>query len=209
MEIVRATLKDAVKHTDALCELVWSTGAPSYAYHFSERTVFDALVAESLKQAGTLFGWDAMHLAIDDGELLGMVIAFEGPEFRQRQDALASVWSALIEAGAIDADAMRGVIDRSRRASWLNPVVRPRVYYVHAIAVTPVARGRKSGGALLAQAMRDGRACGCRAFELDVLSDNPATGFYRAQGLELLVESRAPDPEAHGVPPEWRMGCSL
>jgi len=181
MEIVRATLKDAVKHTDALCELVWSTGAPSYAYHFSERTVFDALVAESLKQAGTLFGWDAMHLAIDDGELLGMVIAFEGPEFRQRQDALASVWSALIEAGAIDADAMRGVIDRSRKA----------------------------GGALLAQAMGDGRACGCRAFELDVLSDNPATGFYRAQGLELLVESRAPDPEAHGVPPEWRMGCSL
>ena len=78
MEIVRATLKDAVEHTDALCELVWSTGAPSYAYHFSERTVFDALVAESLKQAGTLFGWDAMHLAIDDGELLGMVIAFEG-----------------------------------------------------------------------------------------------------------------------------------
>ena len=41
--------------------------------------------------------------------------------------------------------------------------------------------------------MRDGRARGCRTFELDVLSDNPATGFYRAQGLELLVESRAPD----------------
>ncbi|MCH2097301.1 MAG: GNAT family N-acetyltransferase, partial [Pseudomonadales bacterium] len=73
----------------------------------------------------------------------------------------------------------------------------------------PAARGRKAGGALLAQAMRDGRARGCRTFELDVLSDNPATGFYRAQGLELLVESRAPAPEAQGVPPEWRMGRAL
>ena len=94
MEIVRATLKDAAEHTDALCELVWSTGPSSYAYHFSERSVFDALVAASLQHAGTLFGWDAMHLAVDDGELLGMIIAFEGPEFRQRQDALAPIWPA-------------------------------------------------------------------------------------------------------------------
>ena len=57
--------------------------------------------------------------------------------------------------------------------------------------------------------MRLGREHGFRALELDVLSDNPAVEFYRAMGLELLVESRAPDPEAHGVPPEWRMAKTL
>lgn len=209
MEIVRATEADAEAHIEVLCDLVWSTGPSSYSYHFAERSIFDALVKTSLKRAGTLFAWDAMHLAVDGGELLGMIIAFEGPEFRQRQYALASVWPELIEAGVLDAEAMRGVIDRSRKASWLNPVILPRVYYVHAIAVTPAARGRKAGGALLGQAMDDGRARDCRALELDVLSDNPAVGFYRAEGLELLVESRAPEPEAHGVPPEWRMGRAL
>jgi len=45
--------------------------------------------------------------------------------------------------------------------------------------------------------------------QLDVLSDNPAVNFYQSMGLSLLVESRAPIPQQHGVPPEWRMGISL
>ena len=45
--------------------------------------------------------------------------------------------------------------------------------------------------------------------QLDVLSDNPAVGFYRAVGLELLAETTAPKPAAFGVPPEYRMGMRL
>ena len=209
MDIVRADEVAVARYAETLCELMWATGPVSYAYHFAERAVFDALVSRSVRAAGTLFGWDAMHLAMHGDALLGAMVAYEGPQYRERQRALGGLWPALMEAGIVDADDLKGVIERSRRASWLNPVIQPRVWYIHAISVAPEARGKHVGAALIDQAMTDGRAAGCRALELDVLSDNPATGFYRSRGLELLVESRAPEPEAFGVPPEWRMGIDL
>ena len=54
-----------------------------------------------------------------------------------------------------------------------------------------------------------GRESECTTLELDVLSDNPAVSFYLAQGLSVLAETKAPDPSAHGVPPEYRMGMLL
>lgn len=209
LEIMAADEATATRYAAELCELVWATGPSSYTYHFAERSLFDALVTRSLRTAGTLFAWDGMHVALDGDALLGALIAFPGPEYRKRQSALGPLWPDMITAGEVETDAIGGVIDRSRRASWLNPALLPDVYYVHAISVTPAARGRKVGASLLEQAMEDGRAHGSRALELDVLSDNPAIGFYRSRGLELLVESRAPDPEANGVPPEWRMGVTL
>ena len=104
---------------------------------------------------------------------------------------------------------MQVVLEHSDNASWLNPVVSPGTYYVHALAVKPEARGKRVGMRLLANAMERGRAAGHKRFQLDVLSDNPAVNFYQSMGLELLVESRAPKPEAAGVPPEWRMGMVL
>ena len=199
----------ARRYEDALCELAFATGPSSYLYHFAERGVFDALVGRSLRTAGTLFGWDATTLAVDGDALLGMLVAYPGTEYRQRQRALAPLWAEMIEAGEIEEAAIAGILERSRRASWLNPVLLPDVHYVHAISVAPAARGRHVGAKLLAHAAAAGRANGARVLELDVLSDNPAVGFYRSRGLELLVESRAPDPEAHGVPPEWRMGLAL
>ena len=53
------------------------------------------------------------------------------------------------------------------------------------------------------------RQQGFAKLQLDVLSDNPAVEFYRAVGLKLLAETRAPDPSAFGVPPELRMGMNL
>ena len=53
------------------------------------------------------------------------------------------------------------------------------------------------------------REAGYLGLQLDVLSDNPAVNFYQSMGLELLVESRAPKPQAAGVPPEFRMGIEF
>ena len=58
-------------------------------------------------------------------------------------------------------------------------------------------------------AMRTAREAGFSQLHLDVLSDNPAVNFYRSMGLEVLAETRAPKPEAGGVPPEYRMGMKL
>ena len=57
--------------------------------------------------------------------------------------------------------------------------------------------------------MKKAREQGFAKLQLDVLSDNPAVEFYRAAGLELLAETRAPAPSAFGVPPEYRMGMNL
>ena len=59
---------------------------------------------------------------------------------------------------------------------------------------------------LLSQAMSRAKEEGFRGLQLDVLSDNPAVNFYQSMGLELLVESLAPKPNAAGVPAEYRMG---
>ncbi|MEM1433041.1 MAG: GNAT family N-acetyltransferase [Pseudomonadota bacterium] len=209
MDIAPADAASTAPFVDQVTALIWSTGPVSYEYHFGRREVFDSLVRRSWQAPGTLFGLDAATLALEGDQVLGIEIGFHGPEFRQRQAALAPLWPAMVEAGEVDADEIPGILERSRNASWLNPVVRQGIYYIHAIAVDPKYRGKQIGQRLLMQAMDQGRALDCRALELDVLSDNPAVGFYTSQGLELLVESRAPKPEAFGVPPEWRMGVSL
>ena len=77
------------------------------------------------------------------------------------------------------------------------------------LAVTPEARGQRIGYQLMQHALATTRARSCRELQLDVLSDNPAVGFYRSLGLEVLAETTAPKPAEFGVPPELRMGISL
>ena len=73
----------------------------------------------------------------------------------------------------------------------------------------PKFRGKRVGYQLIERAINAARKDGFAKLQLDVLSDNPAVDFYRAVGLELLAETRAPIPMAFGVPPECRMGMNL
>jgi len=209
MEIVNATAEIAEQFAAEIPEMVHATGPVSYDYHFGERSLLDAAVRGSLRTPGTLFGWDATHLALEGDEMLGYLVTFHAPEFLERRHALTPVWGELIAAGEIDESAIAGLVQRAEHASWLNPAVRPGIQYIHAIAVKPEQRGKQIGGLLFDRALELGREQGYRALELDVLSDNPAVQFYLRKGMELLVESRAPKPEEFGVPPEWRMGMKL
>ena len=100
-------------------------------------------------------------------------------------------------------------MERADHASWLNPVIDADTYYIHALAVKPEYRGKRIGFHLIDSAIKKARDQGYKKFQLDVMSDNPAVEFYRAVGLELLADTRAPKPAAAGVPPEYRMGMSL
>ncbi|MEM7080624.1 MAG: GNAT family N-acetyltransferase, partial [Pseudomonadota bacterium] len=106
-------------------------------------------------------------------------------------------------------DTVSGVLERSEHASWLNPVIHADTYYIHALSVKPGFRGKRVGYHLIQNAINHARQQGFGKLQLDVLSDNPAVSFYRAVGLELLAETRAPHPSAFGVPPELRMGLKL
>ncbi len=209
MELIQAGLSRAQGFVHEIPDLIYATGPVSYDYHFGSRSLFDGLVRRSWLTPGTLFGADAAMLAVEDDNLLGVVIAFRGPEYRLRIAALDVLWPEILASGECDDAGLRGLIERSEHAHWLNPVLRPDIHYVHALSVKPEHRGRQIGVRLLSSAMEAGRIDGCTALELDVLSDNPAVHFYASMGLELLVESRAPKPEVFGVPPEWRMGKLL
>ena len=209
MQIVPATAELVEQHAADIGELVHATGPVSYDYHFPKRAVFDGLVSRSWRVGGTLFAAEATHLAIDGDALLGIEIGFDGPELRPRQAALGPLWADMLEKGELTQADVAEVLERSEHASWLNPVVHEGVYYVHALSVKPAARGKRVGMQLLSRAMQSAQEQGYKALQLDVLSDNPAVNFYQSMGLELLVESRAPKPETHGVPPEWRMGIQL
>ena len=209
MNILKAGNTDTEKATAAIPELVYATGPISYDYYFQRRALFHAVVRNSWKTPGTLFSAECTTLAMDADEVLGFLISFHAPEFRERIAALAPVWGRMVEEGETTDAEIAGVLERADYASWLNPATRPGIHYIHAIAVKPEHRGKQIGAKLFDHAMELGRQQGRSALELDVLSDNPAVDFYRSRGMELLVESRAPKPQEFGVPPEWRMGLAL
>ena len=204
--IVQAEGEVVERHAGEIPELVWSTGPVSYEYHMQRRTLFDSLALRSWRTPGTLFSADSTILAINDRQLLGAAITMIGAEFRERTAALGPLWEEMLESDEVDVDELSGVIERSKLAGWLNPAIHPRTYYVHAIAVKPEARGQRIGSLMMEHAFDTARQLGCREFQLDVLSDNPAVGFYRSLGLEVLAETRAPKPSEFGVPVEFRMG---
>jgi ribosomal protein S18 acetylase RimI-like enzyme len=151
--------------------------------------LFDAVALGSWRHRGSLFGFDAATVAVEEGQFMGVEIGMNGAEYRERQAALGPVWQKLIADGDIDRDVIPGVLQRSDHASWLNPVIHADTYYVHALAVKPEFRGKRVGYQLIDGAIKRAKEQGYKRFQLDVLSDNPAVGFYRAVGLELLADN--------------------
>ena len=209
MEVVKILKQQQSDFEGEIPDLVWATGPVSYEYHFETRALFDAVVLGSWHTENSLFGADATHIAVEAGELMGIEIGMPGNEFKLRQNGLAPVWQNLIANGDVEREDIPGVLERSEHASWLNPVVDKDTYYIHAISVKPGFRGKRVGFHLIDAAIQRARDAGFKKFQLDVLSDNPAVDFYRAVGLELLAETRAPKLQAFGVPPEYRMGMKL
>lgn len=209
MQLLPASQELRKKIANEIPDLVWATGPQSYDYHFAGRSLFDIIVEGSWARDGTLFAADATTLAVENGDLMGIMIAMTGPEFGSRKNALGPVWQDLVASDRIVEDDIAGVLERSDHASWLNPVVSPDTYYIHALSVKPEFRGKGLGYQLIQHAISTARNQGFSRLQLDVLSDNPAVDFYRAVGLELLADTRAPKPSDFGVPPEYRMGMNL
>jgi ribosomal protein S18 acetylase RimI-like enzyme len=193
-------------HVARIAELVWSTGAVSYDYIFGARARFERFVGRSWETPDSYFGHTEAVVAIQDGDVVGLEIGFDGARNYRTRANLDRVATALVTESALDAADLVDVFARADKASYLNPFVPEHAYYVLALAVVPPMRGTGVGARLLRHAMDRGRRLGCRELHLDVLSDNPAVGFYRAHGLATMAETIAPEPcRQHGVPMEMRM----
>ena len=209
MQVTQATEAHVARYADEFAELVHATGPVTYDYQFLRRELFDALVKASWATPGSLFAYDETLLALDGDDLLGMMVCFYGPEFLKRRKTLGRLWQPSIDAGSVTSEDLKEISKRTYLCSYLNAAIPSVVYYIHAIAVKPEQRGRGVGAKLVAHAMQRGKELGLRGLHLDVLSDNPAVEFYKAQGLTPLVQTVAPIPLENGVPMEMRMAVDF
>ena len=208
-DIVKAEGELIELHADEIPELAWSTGPVSYEYYMKRRSLFDAWVQRLWRAPGTIFSADSAILSIEEGKLLGVAIAFNGGKYRERIRAGGPLWEEMLRAEEVTTEEIVGVAERAKLASWLNPIIHSNTFYVHALAVKPEARGKRVGYSMMEYLFDEAKELGYQEFQLDVLSDNPAVGFYRSLGLEVLAETRAPKPAEFGVPIEFRMGKLL
>ena len=209
IDIIKAEGEFVELYADEIPELAWSTGPVSYEYYMKRRSLFDAWVQRLWRTPGTLFSADSAILSIKEGKLLGVAIAFNGGKYRERIRAGGPLWEEMLKADEVTTEEIAGVTERAKLASWLNPVIYSNTFYVHALAVKPEARGKGVGYSIMEYLFEEAKELGYQEFQLDVLSDNPAVGFYRSLGLEVLAETRAPKPADFGVPIEFRMGKLL
>ena len=209
IDIIKAEGELVELYADEIPELAWSTGPVSYEYYMKRRSLFDAWVQRLWRTPGTLFSSDSAILSIEEGELLGVAIAFNGGKYRERIRAGGPLWEEMLKADEVTTEEIAGVTERAKLASWLNPVIYSNTFYVHALAVKPEARGKGVGYSMMEYLFEEAKELGYQEFQLDVLSDNPAVGFYRSLGLEVLAETKAPKPAEFGVPIEFRMGKLL
>ena len=209
IDIIKAEGELVKLYADEIPELAWSTGPVSYEYYMKRRSLFDAWVQRLWRTPGTLFSADSAILSIKEGKLLGVAIAFNGGKYRDRIRAGGPLWEEMLKADEVTTEEIAGVTERAKLASWLNPVIYSNTFYVHALAVKPEARGKGVGYSMMECLFDEAKELGYQEFQLDVLSDNPAVGFYRSLGLEVLAETKAPKPAEFGVPIEFRMGKLL
>lgn len=206
-----ATPAQAAAFAGHIPALIRATGPVSYDYQFGAAGgLLDRVVTASWSVPGTLFASEYATVATEGGDLLGLELGFEGPNFYRSKDSLVALAGDLIRRGVVALEELQGLAARAEIASYLNAHVPDGVYYLHALTVPDRHRGRGIGQALLATAIERARAAGYGALQLDVLADNPAVDFYRAHGFEVLAETRSPElSRDHGFPSELRMAVSL
>ena len=210
IEIVRAEGACAAEAAPHIPDLVHATGPRSYDYIFGGRQLYEPFITAAWAAPGNFFSHEQSVLVFEDDVLRGVLISHDGPDHYSLKDAVWPVALALVDEGrATEAD-IRGLASRAEIASFMNPHVPDDCSYIIVVSVPAEARGRGAGRALIAHEIARARAKGFSRVHLDVMSDNPAVGLYRAMGFEPMAETVTPIPcREHGLAMELRMMLRL
>jgi ribosomal protein S18 acetylase RimI-like enzyme len=210
IEILKASgalVEEAAPHIPGL---VRATGPKSYDYIFGGPRLFEPFIASAWRARDNFFSHEESVLAYEDGSFRGVLISHDGPDHYRLKNAVWPVAMGLIgEHGVTEAD-IGGLTERAEIASFMNPHVPEDCSYIIVVAVQEAARGRGAGRKLVEHEIGRAKARGFSRVHLDVMSDNPAVGLYRAMGFEPMAETVTPIPcREHGLAMELRMMLRL
>lgn len=210
IEIVKAAgprIAEAARHIPGL---VRATGPKSYDYIFGGQRLYEPFIAAAWEAPGNFFSHEQSVLAYEDGIFRGVLISHDGPEHYRLKDAVWPVAVGLVgQHGVTEAD-IGGLAARAEIASFMNPHVPEDCSYIIVVSVPEATRGRGVGRKLIEHEIARAREKGFSRLHLDVMSDNPAVGLYRAMGFEPMAETVTPIPcREHGLAMELRMMLRL
>lgn len=211
INILAANKALALQHAAPIPDLVAATGPASYDYIFGPKAeVYDPFIETAWLAPDNFFSHTQSTIALEDGVFRGVLIGHDGPAHYPLKDALWPLLDGLARQGRVQPKHLAALAERADIASYMNPHVPADCYYIIVVSVPPEARGRGAGKALLERAISEARDKSFRTVHLDVMSDNPAVGLYRAMGFQPMAETITPIPcREHGLAMELRMVLPL
>jgi len=210
IELISASDVNYDVYKDSVPHFIRMTGPESYDYQFNTYPPLATFLRQCWVETENIYSHDAATLALEGPDLVGLSIAFPGSAYYPRYRSLRGVISTLIKRGDSSHEEVAERRARVEQASYLNAHVPDDVYYLMTLATSESFRGKGLGRQLLEAHIQIAREGKYRAFHLDVLSNNPAVGFYRSFGFEVAAELIAPIPFKLGaIPMELRMKIDL
>ena len=145
------------------------------------------LIAQLFTRAGNRFSYEWVDMAMEDGQMLGLTVSFPYDLTPKLEWETAML---LIQIAKLNH--FLRFLGRSIPMIGVSEAEKGD-YYLSDIAVTPEARGKGVGKALLRYVEQKARKQGFRRLALTVARDNErAIEFYRRQGFRVASEQGSP-----------------
>jgi ribosomal protein S18 acetylase RimI-like enzyme len=174
---------------DLAAALLYESAQPYYDAYAGGPERARALLEAVFPRPGHAASYELCRVAVDDGELVGVLAGFAVPE----GDRLTRRFVRLT-VPRLPVWTWPRTLRHLRAAGRVSPTPPLNAYYVDALAVAPAWRRRGIGSALLEDAERRARRAGLAGLALDTgLHNEPARALYTAYGFSERDVRAAPD----------------
>jgi GNAT superfamily N-acetyltransferase len=186
---------------DAVGDWLFETGPEIFDYIFDGKENALRHLAAHWALTEGVFSHSHAILAHQGGKVVALELGFTSAQKEAHTNATGARFYADLSPEAFEAQ-----IGRAMAIDPLLPKIPDDAYYLQNLVVAPGARGSGTGRALLRHAFERAKDSGLASVHLDVLTNNPAVGFYLANGMDDVVEIHVPKlVRSHAMPGVIRM----
>ena len=182
-------------------ELAISTAPEIWLWAFrGDRDARERCFTAWWESSDSMFSHRLSRVVSEGGEPMGLELGYSQAERVATVEATVAIASKVLEPATLEQ-----LLSAFAWLAYLCPPIPERAHYVQWLATDSRVHGRGLGKQLLIAAFERSRSAGYAEVQLDVKSTNPAVGFYKHVGMEILSESRVPFLEQHDIPAHYRM----